>query len=381
VRIVIVGGGIVGLLTAVDRVTSGHDVALVEQAGIPHTGAASFDRHRVLRALHPADPAATAAAVRAHHRWIGLERCLSATFYHRVGALTVLPPDRLEAACATLAAAGSRAAALGPDEVASAYPQVATPAGAAAVLEFEAGVLLADQVLAACARWLRRQPNARLHPHRLAVSVDPDGPSVRLADGSVLGADALLLAAGPWSGALLPPEVAGKLTLYRQSMIYCKVPAAAAAEWQTTPPMLSLGADGGAWLVPPVAGTPLKLSASSACRVVAEVRDHATPPRWRDHLVGAFAAVIPGFTAAWLTGARDCYYLADARTGGPMLAALGTSVLSFAACGGSSFKFAPLIAEALAHRLTGVGPAPAGLYPIDGGAGLVPGVSAQPAVS
>ena len=74
-RIVIAGGGVMGLLTAVSCVSAGHEVVLVDQAGIPFPGAASFDRHRVLRALHLDDPLATAAAVRAHHSGSACSTC------------------------------------------------------------------------------------------------------------------------------------------------------------------------------------------------------------------------------------------------------------------------------------------------------------------
>jgi sarcosine oxidase len=172
----------------------------------------------------------------------------------------------------------------------------------------------------------------------------------------VVPADAVLLAIGPWSRDLLPAELAGQLVLHRQSVLYCQAPAPDAAAWAAMPAVLSLGAVGGAWLVPPAAGTPLKLSAASACREVTHIDDNTTPPRWRDHLVEAFTEVIPGFGAGWVTGARDCYYLARGTAPPVMLAALADRVVSYAACGGSSFKFAPLIARSIAVRLTGAGP-------------------------
>jgi sarcosine oxidase len=367
VRIVILGGGVIGLLTAISCVSAGHEVVLLDQADIPFSGAASFDRHRALLALNLDDPSATAAAVHAHHRWIGLQQLLSARFYEQVGALTVLPCEHLSAAQTMLTGAGSWARVLNPDELASSYPQVRFPAGAGAVFESWAGVLLADRILAACADWLRRHSRAELRPHTRAVGVDSGRVAVRLAGGEVVRADALLLAIGPWSRALLAPELAGDLVLHRQSMIYCQVPAPDAAAWSATPAIRSLGTDGGVWLLPPVAGTPLKLSAASACRVVAEIDGNTTPPYWRDHLIDAVSGTIPGFAAGWLIDARDCYYLARASARGLMLAVLADRVVSYAACGGLSFKFAPLIARSLAERLAGADPAPTGLHPIDGG--------------
>lgn len=362
-RFVIVGGGVIALLTAVNCVSAGHAVVLVDQADIPFSGATSFDRHRVTRALHLADPALTAAAVDAHYRWTILQDLLSTRIYEQVGALSVLPQEKLSPAETMLTAAGSRARVLNPAELAAAYPHVEFPAGESAVFESHAGVLLADRILAACAGWLRWHAQAELLPHRRAVEIDVDGAAVRLADGEVLRADGVLLAVGPWSRSLLPPDLAGELVLYRQSMLYCEVPDRAA--WSRTPPMLALGKDGGAWLVPPVAGTPLKLSAASACRMVREVAGNNTPEYWRDHLLDSFSTVVPGFRTDWVTDTRDCYYLARESTQGPMLAALGDRVLSYAACGGSSFKFAPLIAESLAARLTRNVPTPTGIGHLD----------------
>jgi glycine/D-amino acid oxidase-like deaminating enzyme len=371
VRIAIVGSGVVGLLTAVSCASAGHQVSLFEQADIPSSAATSHDRHRVVRGLHLGDQAKTTAAVLAHHKWVALQHLLSARFYERVGALTVLPTDTVlptedpVQARRMLADAGSRSRLLGPDDLAAHYPQIRFPAGASAVLEFQAGVLLADRVLAACAAWLRLYSHTELHPRRRAVGIDVDGPAVRLADGDVVRADAVLIAVGPWTRGLLSPELADQLVLHRQSVLYCEVPSEQVAAWGDTPAIASLGVRSGAWLVPPVADTPLKLSAASACRTVAELEDTATPLRWRDHLVEVFSELLPGFRGDWLFGARDCYYLARAAGGDAMVAALGGSVLSFAACGGGSFKFAPLIAESLAQRLTGAVPAPTGFDPVD----------------
>jgi sarcosine oxidase len=369
VRIAIAGSGVIGLLTAVNCVSAGHDVVLLDQAAIPSAAATSSDLHRVLRTLHD-DPSATAAAVRSHRRWIDLEHLLSTRFYEQVGALTVLPADQVPAARAVLDGAGSWSLVLNSGELASSYPQVRFPAGASAIFELLAGVLLADRILAACVAWLRRHSLAELRPHARVVSVAAgrNGPAVRLAGGEVLRADGLLLATGPWSRPLLAPELASELVLHRQSMIYCQVPAPEAAAWSAAPSIRSLGADGGTWLVPPSAGTPLKLSDTSVCRVVPEVGDNTTPPHWRDKLIGKARLVIPGFDPGWVTGARDYYYLGRGPGGGPMLAVLADQVLAYAACGGSSFKFAPLIAQSLAERLTGAEPAPTGLHAIDGGA-------------
>jgi sarcosine oxidase len=352
VRIVVVGGGVIGLLTAVECVLAGHRVTVVEQGDLPSQAATSFDRHRTMRALHPGDPAATAAAVQAHGRWLELEQLLGCRFYHRVGALSVLPADAVPGAAATLGGSGARLRMLDAAELSRAYPHIAFPADTGAVLEPDAGVLLADRVLAACVGWLRWQPTPVLYPHRTAIEVDGNAPAVRLADGEVIAADAVVVAAGPWSRELLPAQTAAGLTLHRQSLLYCRVPEPVLPQWAATPTIVSLGTREGAWLVPPVAGTPLKLSAATACRTVDELAGQATPAGWRTHLEETFAPLLRGFRSDWVTDTRDCYYLASAPTGGPLTVDLGTAAVCYAACGGSSFKSAPLIAQSLARRVT-----------------------------
>jgi sarcosine oxidase len=351
-RIVIVGAGIVGLLSAVECVSAGHQVVLVDQAAIPCSDATSFDQQRVIRALHLDDPAATAAAVQAHHQWLRLQRLLGTRIYEPVGALHVLPAGDLARAERMLTGAGSGAHLFGPLSLAATYPQVRFPDGATAVLEDLAGVLLADRILIACAGWLRESPDAELLPHRAAVAVDADDAAVQLVDGEVLRPDAVLLAAGAWSRRLLPAHLADQLVLCRQSMVLCEVPERDAAVWSATPPISTFGTSNGGWLVPPIAGTSLKVSAASACRVVTEVGGTDTPPYWRDHLVEQFVPLVRGLDAGWVTGGRDAYYLMRRSTGGPMSAVLGDRVVSYAACGGGSFKFAPLIARSLVQQLS-----------------------------
>jgi glycine/D-amino acid oxidase-like deaminating enzyme len=201
----------------------------------------------------------------------------------------------------------------------------------------------------------------------------------------VLAGDRVVVAAGPGSRDLLPAAAAADVTLYRQTMLSYAPPAGPAPEaWAAMPAVLGLGPGHDAWMMPPVAGTPARLSAASACRVVAGMTGRETPAQWREHLVGRFAGLLAGFDPAAVTGAADGYYLASTATGGPLLAGLadgagragsaggtgragsaGGAVWMYAACGGMSFKFAPLIARALADRALGRPPRPSGLDSVD----------------
>lgn len=359
------GGGVIGLLTALECSLAGAEVSVVDRGGIPNPEATSYDRHRVLRALHAGAPEA-AAAIEAHHRWAEVESRLGAEVYHRVGALTVLGPGEPEASAAALAEVPG-AVRLDERETAERFPQLLPPRGSRAVLERNGGVLLADRILTGTAALLAGRPGVRLLPGRRVIGVEAPFGLVQLADGTALRGDAVVVAAGLWSRELLGRERSDGLTLYRQTQLMCAVPTTLREVWERTPTIPSLGTPQGAWLVPPVAGTPLKLSAAVACRPVDEVTDRVAPRDQQTRLVLHFSALLRGFRAEWIERAEDSYYLADRTTHGPVLGQLGEdNAWIYAACGGSSFKFAPLIARSLARRALGTGPGvPTGLAAVD----------------
>ncbi|WP_020387428.1 NAD(P)/FAD-dependent oxidoreductase [Kribbella catacumbae] len=370
-RITVVGGGVIGLLTAIECVRAGgeHQVDLVDAGPIPSPAATSNDRLRVVRALHRGVPTLTLAAAGAHAGWMDVECLIGTRFYHPTGALTAMPEQDTPAELALLTTAGAKAWALSPKDLATWYPRIRFPAGTAAVLEATAGVVLADHALVAMAHWLGAQSRVRLHPHRQAVAVSQSGEAamIRFADGETRTTDRVVVAAGPWSRELLPTAVGSDLTLYRQSVLSYRPPTSR-RDWAGMPAVLGLGPARDAWLMPsvPQSDAPMRLSAASACRPVDEMSDRVTPDKWREHLIGVFSRLLPAFDPAAVVGASDGFYLAERTHGGPLLTEYGAGrVLAFAACGGMSFKFAPQIARAIADRAVGATPRPTGLDSID----------------
>lgn len=363
-RIVVVGGGVIGLLTAVDCVRAGAQVDLVEQAAMPSPSATSYDQHRVIRTLHRGEQPLSLAAAGLHEAWVETERRLGGRFYHRTGVLTVLAAPDVESELAVLNRAGVPVRALTGRELSERCPQLrGFTSRQPAVLEPAAGTVRADRALLAAARWLRGHPAVRVHSHRRVTRV-AESASVELADGGVLSGDSVVVAAGPWSRELLPAGLSEGLTLKRQTML-SYTPSSFPAAWSRSPAVLGLGATRDAWLMPPVAGTPVRLSAASACRTVAELTDRQTPAEWRNHLIRRFSTVLAAFDPAAVTGATEGYYLTDEAGQGPLLVQLGDGVWAFAACGGMSFKFGPVLARTLADRALGRTPGLTGLTSVD----------------
>lgn len=361
-RIVVVGAGIIGLMVAAECARAGAQVDLVDQGDIPSRLATSNDLHRVVRALHRDDAALTTVAAAAQRAWLETLRLLGDGCCTQTGVLTAMEADRVGPNLALLTWAGVGAQEIGPAELRTRCPHLSFAPGTAAVLEPTSGVVRAGQALKALAGWLSRQPGVRLLPGHRVTGVGA-ADAVRLDGGSALTAERVVVAAGPWSRELLAESIGQELTLYRQTMLSYAPPAGSV--WAGTPAVLGLGPERGAWLMPPTAGSPARLSAADACRAVPWMTDRTAPAQWRDHLIRKFAALLTDFDPAAVTGAADGYYLAT-QDGGPAFAATGDgTVLAYAACGGMSFKFAPLIARSIADRALGRPVRETGLGPID----------------
>ncbi|WP_326948051.1 FAD-binding oxidoreductase [Amycolatopsis sp. NBC_01307] len=346
-RVVVVGGGISGLLTAIRCVLDGHRVVLLERGPVPHPGATSFDQHRALRALVVGDTAATRQAAELHRHWRELDALLcdhlpGAGLYRRVGVLQALPPGQVPAAVATASAAGVPIRIVHP----SAYPLVGFPRGSGAVLEPHAGTLLADRMLHAAARWLRHHPDAELRPGREAVGIDPDRARVRLADGTTVTGDVVLVAAGPWTGALVDRPVA----LHRQTMVYLRPPAALAHAWAATPTVGGIGTDGRAWLLPSVAGTLLKVSTDAVRREVTTLSGPDDDAGWAARVLAA--GVVSDVDGYDVVRVKHCHY-ATAADGNTGFVRVGPAVWARPASGGDGFRTAPLAADAVVAQLAG----------------------------
>ncbi|WP_308258361.1 NAD(P)/FAD-dependent oxidoreductase [Saccharothrix obliqua] len=340
-HVIVVGAGVTGLLTAVRCALAGLRVTVLDRGPIPNPTATSHVEQRVLRAFDPGDVAATRSAAVLHRRWLALEELFGTRFYRRVGVVTGWPADAAGAALETARAAGVPVSVAEPEE----YPHLRFPAGSAVLVEPDAGVLLADRVLHAATRWLRAHPLAELRPDLVVRSVDAAAGAVRLDGGGTTRGDAVLVAAGPWSGELV--DVPTKV--HRQTTVHLDPPADLAHRWAGAPSAGRLG-DGRAWLVPPGEGTRLKISSAALCREVGAPADEGDDAaRWTDHL--DLSSVLADHERYTVVAVRTCHYAVDARTGGGALDRIGPATWARAASGGDGFRTAPVVADRIVEEV------------------------------
>ncbi len=342
-RVLVVGAGVTGLLTAVRCARAGHRVTVLDQGAVPNPGSTSYDQHRAIRSLDPDGPEATRRLIGAHRRWLELEQLLGATVYHRVGALSAWPAGQVDQVARVAAAADLPISVVSPD----AYPHLRFPVGTVGVLEHDAGVLMADHVLWAATQWLIRQAGVELRPWQEVVEVRADAAEAVLADGEVLGADLLLVATGPWSQRLVDLP----MVMHRQTMVYLRPPADLAAWWSAAPCAGQLGGAGRAWLLPPVGGALLKVSTAAVCREVDGLADRGDEDEsaFADRIMAESAVADPGRYR--VMAVRRCHYLIDAGTQRAHLVRIGPNAWARTASGGDGFRTAPLVADRIAEAV------------------------------
>ena len=354
-HVVIVGAGITGLLAAVRCALTGHQVTVLDRGAVPNPGSTSYDQHRVVRSLDPDDVAATRRIAAADRHWRELEALLGTRFYYRVGVLTAWPAGQIDQVRAVAADAGIALAAVEP----AAYPHLGFPPGSVPMVQRDAGVLLAERVLRAAARWLGRHPAVTVRPGQRVVEVDLEPVRVVLSDGATLGADLALIAAGPWSCELVELPV----VLHRQTTVYLRPPADLLPWWRRAPAAGRLGVDARGWLVPPIEGTLLKLSSAAACRTVtamaggvgagtvgADDPEAAADMRAANRIMTE--SILTDIERYDLVKVGRCHYAIDADAAGGRLARVGANVWARAASGGDGFRTAPLIADRVAGLAT-----------------------------
>jgi len=351
--LLVVGGGVFGLGTAVEVARRGRRVVVVERGPLPKPVAASYGPSRKIRSTYT-EPHYALLAREAMGAWRQVERETGSELYLDVGNLsyTALDEqphlDHLERVCEAVGAPIDR---LDASQVRARFPQFRL--AKRALFERDAGFVRASACIEAL-RILAERAGATIAAEREVTAIDLDGPDVVAvtSTGERFSAERAVVALGGWSKRLLP-ELADVLVQTKQGIMYLPdVPAAF-----RSPTMTTWGcSDDGFYGFPAWGSDPFKVAQHVQSEAV-ETPDFdrsTTPPGFvegtraylRDHL-GLDPDALPG-------RAESCMYnlsptsdfLIDFHPRDPrLLIATGGS--------GHGFKFGSVIGSVVLERLDG----------------------------
>jgi sarcosine oxidase len=223
-RVVVVGAGVMGAWTALWLARRGHSVTLLEAYAPGNARSSSGGETRITRSAHGTDDHYPRWQRRALAEWQALEIASGATLFQPTGVLWFAGSnDGFEAdAAAVLERLAIPIERLSPSEVAARYPAVATDDLAWALLEPEAGALMARRGVATVADELQRiGGELRIGLAEAPAAAGDRLSGLRLRDGSVLEADAFVFACGPWLPSLVPQV---ELSVTRQEVLFFGTP-------------------------------------------------------------------------------------------------------------------------------------------------------------
>jgi glycine/D-amino acid oxidase-like deaminating enzyme len=352
-RIIIIGGGIMGLCSAWALQRAGHRIVLYEQGPIPNPLGSSHDQHRLIRYAYGAMTGYARMVAQAYAAWQRLWDDLGRSHYRETGMLVIArePDDWVRQSRACLADLAVPFEIWQPDQIAKRLPFLALGSARYALYTPSGGVLFAERILRDLAGHLRAK-GADLHAATAVRDLDPARAAVRLEGGREDAADVLIVAAGPWTPRLLA-AMAARITPSRQVYAYLEPPAEHIGAWRSAPMVVDQleFAEGGFYAVPPVGGTALKIGDHGFS--LQGQPDREREPTGED--VAAALAVartrLVGFERYRVQGARTCFY---SMTGDERFIAEPIErAWVLGGFSGHGFKFGAVVGEMLATTIDG----------------------------
>lgn len=342
-----IGAGVVGLAAASACARRGHRTVVLDRFEEGHTRGSSHGAERILRFAYT-DPLYVELTKRSVPAWAALAEMSDAALLDPVGCIDVGDADEVEALAAALAAAGIPHERVTAQEASRRWPGVAAPDGA--LHQWTAGVLRAEAALSALATSVSvAGGQIRRSVHVGAVlTADSGRASVTLADGEVIEADVVILAAGAWARSIVPAAIDLPLITVTEELVGFFGTKSGVAQ----PPCFVARRQPFLYGLPTSDGL-YKLGEHGTGAVVDPDRRDGPPVD-----LGARLERLSEHASVWLPGLdprplswTTCLY-ASTPTDDPVVERHGSIVVA-AGFGGHGFKFAPAAGEIAADLVEG----------------------------
>jgi glycine/D-amino acid oxidase-like deaminating enzyme len=220
--IIVVGGGIVGVMTALTLQRRGENVTLIDRWEPGHSRASSTDYNRVIRAISGRDEFYTRWAREARSRWLELQAETSQNLMYECGALILATSghcDWEDATSDTFDKVGVPYYRYSADDIRARFPQFKVDEISYALFEPEAGLLMAHRcVITALA--LFKKLGGTIKRGRVTT----DSNERPMLDDQQLMADLIIIATGPWMADMFPRTIKPISTIIGVNVLYTSTP-------------------------------------------------------------------------------------------------------------------------------------------------------------
>src|SRR5438093_2511410 len=324
-----------GLATSLELARRGWDVVIHERDVVGNDLASSTDRSKVFRFAYP-DPFYADLGRRSLALWRALEREAGEPLLEQCGVLYMdtagTDPPSVDAA---LASVGAPHELLDARSIERRFPMFQVPAGTRAAFDASGGFLHADRAVAVFAALARAA----------GVSIRERSP---VGDLHALEADAIVLAAGPWSGGLIE-GLPLRTTL--QETVYARPADAAPFLPARCPVFIEARSAYYGFPVHADGAVKLALHERGAPHPPLAVQGPASP-QFVEGCRGFWRRFLPGLADAPITSSRRCIYN-DTPDEDFLIGVHSSGVVLCTGFSGHGFKFAPLVGRLCAEIVSG----------------------------
>jgi sarcosine oxidase len=227
-HVAVIGAGVFGVWCARHLSAGGHRVTIVDGHGPGHSRSSSGDESRIVRCGYGADEIYTRFALRSLELWreLAREAGRSQPLFHQCGVLWLASGDDPYTAATRRTFERTPYAFELLDDAAlrRRYPQLVAPDVTHAMLEVEAGVVMARRSVQAVASALANRGARFIRAHVTVPAATGRLAAVRLSDGAELAADEFVFACGAWLPNVFPGLLTGIIRPTRQVVAYVGAP-------------------------------------------------------------------------------------------------------------------------------------------------------------
>lgn len=222
-RMIVVGGGVMGMASACALAGRGVDVTVLERYTVGHEWASSHGLTRAIRHEYGPKALYTQMVARSLTLWDALARETGRRLYTETGVLTLGRDNdgqTLEG-LAIMHREGLPAERLSREECERRFPQFQTSEYSAITWNPRGGMLHAsDCLLALTQRLAARGGHLRQGAQVRRIEPTATGARVTLSDGEALDADRVIVTAGPWVQDVLEGLALAPIRATRQQVCY-----------------------------------------------------------------------------------------------------------------------------------------------------------------